>query len=113
MQKWPYNPRFWYPDGNVVIKAGNTYFKLLRSRLAQQCRYFQELFSPPAQNQIQPSSSMDASHLRRGDLAPLEELDGCAVYEIPGIDVSDFTTFLKFLEYPLYVFIPGLIMRYY
>ncbi|KAM5531973.1 hypothetical protein V8D89_014373 [Ganoderma adspersum] len=102
LQKPPHDPRFWYLDGNVVIKVEDTYFKLFRSRLVQQCRYFQRLFSPPSQSQPQPSSSTDgASCTGVGGGAPFKELDGCAVYEVSGIAVSDFTTFLNFLEYPL------------
>lgn len=36
---------FWYPDGNIVIKADATYCKLHRSRLARYCVYFKKLFA--------------------------------------------------------------------
>ena len=51
---------FWYPDGNVVIKVENTYFKLFRSRLARYCEVFAEGFrsaSPPTTTQAGPSPS--------------------------------------------------------
>ena len=51
---------FWYPDGNVVIKVENTYFKLFRSRLARHCEVFADGFrsaSPPTTTQAGPSPS--------------------------------------------------------
>ncbi|KAI1784066.1 hypothetical protein LXA43DRAFT_248326 [Ganoderma leucocontextum] len=97
----PRDPRFWYPDGNAVIKVEQTYFKLFRSRLTQQCRYFQKLFTPSPRNQPGPSSSTNALCTGIGNDAPCNEVDGCTIYEVPGIELSDFATFLEFLEYPL------------
>ncbi|RPD75738.1 hypothetical protein L226DRAFT_386900 [Lentinus tigrinus ALCF2SS1-7] len=62
----------WYPDGNVVIYCHSDghakWFKLYRTRLAQYCRYFEDLFSSPSAN-----------------TAPL--VDDCPVYVVPA-DVS-------------------------
>ena len=66
---------FWYEDGNVIIKGENTYFKLLRSRLARDSQYFANLFSTP----LQP------------------------IYELSNVTLIDFRRFLTALEQPLYV----------
>lgn len=79
---------FWYADGNVVIKAESTYYKLYRVRLAQYCVYFKKLFSHNSDNCNDRYTTVE----------------GCAVYHLPAELVSDdFESLLAALETPLYV----------
>ena len=100
------DPRFWYPDGNVVIEVEGTHFKLLRSRLMQQSYFFRDLFSSDTSRQPQPSSVLSytpsAESVRAACPEEIDkEIDGCVVYEITIISLQDFKTFLEYHEYPM------------
>lgn len=45
--------KFWYADGNIVLQAGNTQFKVHRGVLSRQSSVFEDMFSipQPADNQ--------------------------------------------------------------
>ncbi|RPD60486.1 hypothetical protein L226DRAFT_533816 [Lentinus tigrinus ALCF2SS1-7] len=75
---------FWYSDGKVVLRIGDTLFKLYRSRLEKYCIFFQQLFAADAD-------------------APLSEiLDGCPVYHMPpDLSLKGFKNLLNALETPL------------
>lgn len=60
----------WFPDGNIIIQAEKTQFKVLRSALAAQSSVFESMFSIP-----QPPSGEQ------------EAVEGC-----PLIHVSDLAT---------------------
>ncbi|KAI0767855.1 hypothetical protein C8Q74DRAFT_1204585 [Fomes fomentarius] len=75
---------FFYPDGNVVIKVQDVYFKLFRSRLTRHCLYFNTRLE------------------RNPDSGPRQEVfDGCWVYTMSELAVLEFETFLRFLEFPM------------
>lgn len=76
---------FYYPDGNVIVRVQDTYFRLLRSRLTRHCKYFEVLFKDDA------SPSLQAR----------ESVDGCPVYTIRELALSGFLTFLTYLELPM------------
>lgn len=86
---------FWYPDGNVVLSLRGMYYKLYRSRLERFCRYFRELFSTlPTQFYVNdPEHAMGDPGADNGTL-PL--------YNVSlDITLSEFDTFLKYLECPM------------
>ncbi|KAL1937364.1 hypothetical protein VTO73DRAFT_13825 [Trametes versicolor] len=77
---------FWYADGNVVIKAESTYYKLYRLRLAQYCVYFQKLFADETEGYNDRYATVE----------------NCPVYHLPAELVSgDFESLLAALETPL------------
>ncbi|RPD60481.1 hypothetical protein L226DRAFT_386799 [Lentinus tigrinus ALCF2SS1-7] len=78
----------WYPDGNIVIKVDNTYYKLLASRLALYCGYFEKVLQNGAE---------DAAGASRSG----ETVDGCPVVNVTDITASEFETFASYLEKPL------------
>ncbi len=79
---------FWYADGNIMIKAESTYYKLYRVRLARYCVYFKKLFADDADN----------------DKDRCTTVESCPVYHIPAALASgDFENLLAVLETPLYV----------
>ncbi|KAL1937131.1 hypothetical protein VTO73DRAFT_14541 [Trametes versicolor] len=74
---------FGYADGNVVIKAGSTYYKLYRLRLARYCVYFKKLFA---------DDTADCNDR-------YTTVEGCPVYHIPAELVSsDFESLPAALE---------------
>ncbi|KAH9847019.1 hypothetical protein C2E23DRAFT_533947 [Lenzites betulinus] len=76
---------FWYQDGNVIIKAETTCFKLHRSRLSQYCLFFAELFASDGE--------ADGHYLK---------IEDCAVYNAPAeLKAGDFKNLLIALETPL------------
>lgn len=79
---------FWYADGNVVIKAESTYYKLYRVRLERYCIYFEKLFAEDNDDYKDRCA----------------KVEGCPVYHLPAELVSgDFESLLGALETPLYV----------
>ncbi len=75
---------FFYPDGNVIIKVQDVYFKLFRSRLTRHCLYCKTRFEG------------------NSDSAPPQEVfDGCSVYTMSEVAILEFETFLRFLEFPM------------
>lgn len=77
---------FWYPDGNVVIKAGTFVFKLHRSRLSKYCAYFRKVFAVE-----------EEATLTKGSV-----FDGCPFHRLPtSISAEAFKQFLMALETPL------------
>ncbi|KAI0760909.1 hypothetical protein BD413DRAFT_617431 [Trametes elegans] len=76
--------KFWYPDGNVVIRVESTLFKLYRSRLAQYCRHFANIF----EGQDNGASGT--------------QIEGHPLYHAPeGLILEDFEQLLTALETPL------------
>ncbi|KDR77425.1 hypothetical protein GALMADRAFT_138537 [Galerina marginata CBS 339.88] len=41
------HPRFWFDDGNIILQAGSTQFKVHRSILANKSQIFKDMFSLP------------------------------------------------------------------
>ncbi|KAI1781788.1 hypothetical protein LXA43DRAFT_1105319 [Ganoderma leucocontextum] len=73
---------FWYTDGNVVIRVGDTVFKLHRSRLQRNCEYFKTLFDS--------GTRVD------------ERIEACAVYNVPTeVTPEGFKAILIVIEMPL------------
>ncbi len=71
---------FWYPDGNIIISTGGTYFKLLLSRLSRHCGYFERIAN---------------------DRARTMPVGGQRVVEVRDLELQDFNTFLRYLEIPM------------
>ncbi len=85
---------FWYPDGNVVIRAEATCYKVHSSRLTRYCVYFKKLFA-------------DGTDDYEDRCAKVE---GCPVYHVPAdLDSDDFEHLLVVLETPLYVSAPAML----
>ncbi|RDX40207.1 hypothetical protein OH76DRAFT_1413123 [Lentinus brumalis] len=70
---------FWYPDGNIIISTGGTYFKLLLSRLSRHCGYFERIANDRARTMV----------------------GGQRVVEVRDLELQDFYTFLRYLEIPM------------
>ncbi|KAL6303087.1 hypothetical protein BKA93DRAFT_735708 [Sparassis latifolia] len=72
------HPDFWLRDGSVVIRVGSFLFKLHRSRLEQESKFFAYLFSNARSVQ--------------------KTIDGCPLYEIHVLSSSDFAVLLKAMD---------------
>ncbi len=70
---------FWYPDGNIIVSAEGTHFKLLFSRLERHCGYFERI-------------AIDRAWAVVG---------GQRVVEVRDLKLQDFETFLRYLEIPM------------
>ncbi|KAJ7142087.1 hypothetical protein C8R43DRAFT_1238200 [Mycena crocata] len=73
-------PELWFEDGNIVLQAGNSQFRVFRSILAARSPVFKDMFSFP-----QPTDS--------------ELVDGCPLVHFPDV-AEDVTVFLKALLDP-------------
>ena len=49
------SPEFWYRDGSVVLKAGDTLFKVYHQVLAKKSTVFNDIFKTAARN---PNSNL-------------------------------------------------------
>ncbi|KAL1947010.1 hypothetical protein VTO73DRAFT_13971 [Trametes versicolor] len=77
---------FWYPDGNIVIKADTAYYKLHSMRLARYCVYFKKLFADHTDDYEDRCA----------------KVEGFPVYHIPtNLDSDEFEKLLAVLETPL------------
>lgn len=77
------SPNFWYPDGNVVIKADSNYYKLHSSHLARYCVYFNKLLADDTDDYKDRCA----------------EVEGCPIYQIPtDLSSDDFENLLAVLE---------------
>ncbi|KAI0824550.1 hypothetical protein BC628DRAFT_1419992 [Trametes gibbosa] len=82
---WVKSATFWYQDGNVIIKAETTCFRLYRSRLSKNCLFFAKLFETDDE-----------------DCGYYTKIDDCAVYNaLSELKVDDSKTLLVALETPL------------
>lgn len=82
---------FWYSDGNVVIKAKATCYKLHNSRLARYHVYFKKLFADHTDDYQDRCAKVES----------------CPVYHIPtDLSSDDFDKLLAVLATPLYVSAP-------
>ena len=75
------HPRYWYPDGTIVVVVGKMAFKLNGT--------------PLAKHSAVVASALDKENRRA------EKLDGCAVCEVKGLAAADFEVFLEAFERPL------------
>ncbi|KAJ7142128.1 hypothetical protein C8R43DRAFT_1131111 [Mycena crocata] len=73
-------PGLWFEDGNIVIQAGNSQFRVFRGILAGQSSVFRDMLSFP-----QPADS--------------EIVDGCSLVRLPDSQI-DVTVFLKAIFEP-------------
>ncbi|KAI0672005.1 hypothetical protein C8Q78DRAFT_717826 [Trametes maxima] len=72
--------KFWYPDGNIVIRLGGMFFKLHQSRLASHSVYFSKRFEAASDGTV----------------------EGYPVYGVPPeLDLTDFELLLEVIETPL------------
>ncbi|TRM67516.1 hypothetical protein BD626DRAFT_564445 [Schizophyllum amplum] len=87
--------RFWVLDGNVVLEIQNTRFKLHRSRLATQSKWFEALFEKRAGGEVTVEEG--APDL---DSVIVEDEDGTDVYYLDSTEVSldDFVELLTAME---------------
>ncbi|KAK7036027.1 BTB domain-containing protein, partial [Favolaschia claudopus] len=69
-------PEVWFEDGNIVIRAENTQFRVYRGVLAAKSPVFQDMFSI-----FQPIDS--------------ETVDGCPLIRLPDVATAEVAVFLK------------------
>ncbi|TFK85413.1 hypothetical protein K466DRAFT_525914 [Polyporus arcularius HHB13444] len=78
------NMKFWYSDGNIVVKVERTLFKLHRHRLASISIYFEKLFASDTQSSYYMT------------------VDGCPIYHVPpGLTPTSFGNFMRVLDTPI------------
>lgn len=77
----------WFSDGNIVIQAGNSQYRVYRGILAARSPVFQDMFSFP-----QPPDS--------------ELVEGCPLIRLPDLDV-EVTPFLRAIFEPECAFMCG------
>ncbi|KAJ6471088.1 hypothetical protein C8R47DRAFT_988431 [Mycena vitilis] len=75
------DPNFWFPDGTIVLQAGNTLYRVYRGLLASRSTVFQDTFSLP---QPEPAEGT-------------EEIEGWPLVQLHD-KPRDFTRFLKALH---------------
>ncbi|KAF7295915.1 hypothetical protein HMN09_01135500 [Mycena chlorophos] len=71
----------WFPDGNIVLRAENSVYKVFQGILAARSPIFQDMLSVP-----QASSAGQA---------PEDEFDGCPLVFMAGDSAAEMTCFLK------------------
>ncbi|OBZ65023.1 hypothetical protein A0H81_14970, partial [Grifola frondosa] len=81
-----HHPKFWYPDGNIVLRVGDTLFRLYRTRLMQYSACFANLLRVSNND----ATGMEAEGNSDDD-----------VHNVAGVDVDDFEYLLVALEVPL------------
>ena len=84
---------FWYMDGNTVIKADSTYFKLHRSLLEMHCGYFKRIFAERVHVDYDRGC-------QQGQTAEVI-VDGYPVHELKDVRARDFDLLLRMVEDPL------------
>lgn len=67
-----HNTKLWFSDGNIILRAGGTLFKVYRGILCRESRLFQDILSLP-----QPTSDLEESY------------EGCAI-----IDTHDSASYM-------------------
>jgi len=99
------HPRFWIPDGNILIQIGSTRFKLHCSRLASQSCWFEQLFKRRLdQQEVTQTGSQDSDSADINDIR-IEEASECTLYYLDstGVLVKDFETLLVAMDDCMYV----------
>lgn len=91
------HPDYWLLDGSVVIQIQTTLFRLHRSRLVQQSKYFAQLFRSG-----RPETSVEDPYTTR-DSHEIDTVDNCLVYKVTGVAVADFESLLVSMDNAMYV----------
>lgn len=97
----------WFADGNIVLVARRTAFRVHRGQLARHSDVFRDLFMVP-----QPPPRGEGLHRRAGEESWDGEgtIDGCAAVELHDAP-ADVTCLLKALYDGLCVFLPSPLMQ--
>ncbi|THU88802.1 hypothetical protein K435DRAFT_969333 [Dendrothele bispora CBS 962.96] len=93
----------WTLDGNVIIRISNVQYKLVRSVLAKQSRWFQSAFDTSineGEDENGNESGKEDEDERRGKgMEPVEQYNGCPVYVLDGIvRLRDFERLLDAMD---------------
>lgn len=84
------DPDFWHDDGNIIIRIGDSGFKLHETRLRRQSSFFAGLLDGKS------SPELDASGKVQG--AKTGTIDNCPSWTIQGVSVEDFRSLVAILE---------------
>ena len=68
-----HDDEFWFDDGNLILVARDTGFKIYRGLLAAQSSVFADMFALPQPSSPEASSSDSCAHFRRQDIVHVDD----------------------------------------
>lgn len=86
----------WHTDGSVIIQLQDIAFRLHRSRLAQQSKFFAELFRGTKEVVESDQDDLQVSAWREG------QMDSQPLYVVKGVSPEDFAILLNALDNAMY-----------
>ncbi|TFK43996.1 hypothetical protein BDQ12DRAFT_709647 [Crucibulum laeve] len=89
------HPRFWAPDGKLLIQYGETRMKLHQSRLASQSPWMERLFKRRA---CGPSEEDEEDKFMDSVLETVEVVDGVDMYTVTSDDGENLASLLDAME---------------